>query len=473
MDRVRRRQHVSTSSTSASGSSGVVVSSISANLNGLSVTNSAYTTAVATVTLTLTGTSPVMVCFMGGMEEIASSGGTAWSFLVDGGYINSLSATIGVADQGDYGGSSWTAGVNNGCYPIAAGVVSSGSHSFAFVPKGNAGGQVKIGYVGTSPPVSVSEARFYVYELGGSSASGSASTSSSSSSTAPVSVAISSVAFPATSFTNTTPWVCLAGSTLTFTAASSQNASITFKGTLTNIVTGTDTQIGLLLDGAAKGLYCDYTEATVGYDVPCSFAFTTSPLTSGAHTACLVALANGTGEFVIDGTAETSGRRAVFEVDLLSGGGSGSSSSSGSASTSGGVINSTWTTNIPTATGGNTSFGAAVAGSTITLTGTTAGRVLCSFHGGCDLNTTGGYITATMLVDGGFDAGYSSGKNMMATYMGDAAGAVKNCAFTHLFTGLSSGSHTFALAFSAPEAGAWLLESPCRHVGQSNSPAWN
>lgn len=136
----------------------------------------------------------------------------------------------------------------------------------------------------------------------------------------------------------------------------------------------------------------------------------------------------------------------------------GSTSTTGAAGASA-VYLTTFTTNIPSATNNNTTFGAAVAGSSITLTGTTHSNIRCYFNGACDLTTTGAYVMATMMVDGGFAPGYSNTKAMMVSYMGDASGAARNCSFTFLFTGLSSGNHTFAMAFRS-NGGSWLLEDP-------------
>ena len=113
---------------------GVEVSTISANLAGISFPIQAvFNVAVATLTY-VAGSNPIEVCYSGSMVNNQSGPTVNWSFLVDGAFVNGLSSTVGVLRADSY-----TTGISanaSACYLIKAGVVSSGSHQFALTVHG-------------------------------------------------------------------------------------------------------------------------------------------------------------------------------------------------------------------------------------------------------------------------------------------------------------------------------------------------
>lgn len=132
-------------------------------------------------------------------------------------------------------------------------------------------------------------------------------------------VSQASVSIPLTFF-GSTPFSCLSGATLNFTVRAGERAQLVFNGSLGNSSAFADTLIGFRLDGALKGVFCDYTNPHASFSSPCTMDFLSEPLAAGQHQACVVATTpNGTGYFLVDGTAEGAGRRALFEVRVLGG----------------------------------------------------------------------------------------------------------------------------------------------------------
>ncbi len=154
-------QDIGTSSISWSGTTvfnGVVaVSSITGDLDGKSVVQNAsqFIIAVATVSFSVTGKNPLKVCFSGSLLTAGSGPLALWSFMVDGAYIENLSASKGAH---------WSNGLCNGCdqdisscYPIKAGVIAAGTHNFCFIPSAGLGNTATVGNGKT-------EAKFWVEE---------------------------------------------------------------------------------------------------------------------------------------------------------------------------------------------------------------------------------------------------------------------------------------------------------------------
>lgn len=144
-------------------SSITAVIDISGDLSGTTVTQGTFHIGVDTRTLTVTAYDPVMVCYMGDMKEDENTSFGCWSFLVDGAYINNLSATKGVTCAGAFSSSGSSHGNSTGCYAIKAGVLSAATHKFIFVPASGQGSVVTLGSGGGS--ITATEARFYVYKL--------------------------------------------------------------------------------------------------------------------------------------------------------------------------------------------------------------------------------------------------------------------------------------------------------------------
>lgn len=139
-------------------SSNVSISTVSVNLSGQTGVSAGvrYSVGIATLTYTVSGIAPVVVCFSGSITENGTGPENTWSFSVDGVFVDGLTSNIGAYPTASGATNGGAANVT-GCYPIKAGVVSAGSHKFQFIPSGGAGNTWTISSSGVD--------KFWVYEL--------------------------------------------------------------------------------------------------------------------------------------------------------------------------------------------------------------------------------------------------------------------------------------------------------------------
>lgn len=133
----------------ASSSAVVAVSSCTADLSGVpAITQSGhhFVLALSTITVTVNNTTyPVDVCFNGVLREVGSGPWHGWSFLVDSGYVFTMTRDFGC--QSDTGGNpNQGAMVASGCCRLPKGTITNASHTFAFVPDGGLGNTIQAGF---------------------------------------------------------------------------------------------------------------------------------------------------------------------------------------------------------------------------------------------------------------------------------------------------------------------------------------
>ncbi len=139
----------------------VAVSSRSIDLQGITFTSTTYGRGVSTLTITISGANPVMVCFSGGVNCGATNGNFGWGFLYDGLYISPQSATVGVTYGHNYAGSGFTTPTDSGCHMVPASSLSAGSHRFIMTALCSAGAIT----FGQQNGTVTTEDHFFVYEL--------------------------------------------------------------------------------------------------------------------------------------------------------------------------------------------------------------------------------------------------------------------------------------------------------------------
>ncbi len=121
-----------------------------------------------------------------------------------------------------------------------------------------------------------------------------------------------------------------------------------------------------------------------------------------------------------------------------------------------GIARSSTTASIPGTTGTNTTFGACVNGSTLTIT-TQGNPIMVNFTATVTNSVSNNGTLANIRIDGSLPSGY--GTNNAITYCDSVAGVGGNCAFTFVTDSLSAGSHSVCLVLRTQFAATWTLLS--------------
>lgn len=266
---------------------------------------------------------------------------------------------------------------------------------------------------------------------------------------------VSTKTYPSGSSTASTLGPCVANSTATWTQGNNK-ALICFSGS-TRANVEAYFGVGLVLDGAfipgyssTKGQNYTYESSAFGNE-NASFCVTTPVLTAGIHNACISAYTSGGTVFIpASSTLDSVAELSVIEMAT---GGSGFATPSSSQTSNGWAATS----------GVNTTFGAAIPGSTMTIT-TSGGDVDYQFTGSCRLNDTGNRMGLVVYQDGNvslpakLSASALDGTNTIAD-LGMGSPAIPtvegNCSFTKTFRNVPAGVHSYSLA-GAVNTGTWF-----------------
>jgi microcystin-dependent protein len=119
-----------------------------------------------------------------------------------------------------------------------------------------------------------------------------------------------------------------------------------------------------------------------------------------------------------------------------------------------GIARSSTTASIPGTTGTNTTFGACVNGSALTIT-TQGNPIMVIFTGTATNSISNNGTLANIRIDGSLPSGY--GTNDAIAYCDSVAGVGGNCAFTFVTDSLSAGSHSVCLVLRTQWAATWTL----------------